>query len=61
MGRTRRYEGERFTVLKERDRYSLKQSRKPSRIVATGKPEAVAQVEGSYTGQFLRKILRTGV
>ena len=27
------------------------------RIVATGKPEAVAQVEGSYTGQFLRKIL----
>ncbi|MBU2026161.1 MAG: excinuclease ABC subunit UvrA [Proteobacteria bacterium] len=24
------------------------------RIVATGKPEAVAQVEGSYTGQFLR-------
>jgi len=31
------------------------------RIVATGKPEAVAQVEGSYTGQFLRKILRTGV
>ena len=31
------------------------------RIVATGKPEAVAQVECSYTGQFLRKILRTGV
>jgi excinuclease ABC subunit A len=26
-------------------------------IIAEGPPEAVAQVEGSYTGQFLRKVL----
>ena len=26
-------------------------------IVAEGTPEEVAQVEGSYTGQFLKKIL----
>jgi excinuclease ABC subunit A len=28
------------------------------RIIATGTPEAVARTESSYTGQFLRKILR---
>ena len=27
-------------------------------IVAQGTPEEVAQVEGSYTGEFLRKILK---
>ena len=27
------------------------------RIIATGTPEEVVGVEGSYTGQFLRKIL----
>jgi len=27
------------------------------RVIATGTPEEVAQVEGSYTGQFLRRIL----
>lgn len=27
-------------------------------IVATGTPEEVAQVEGSYTGLFLRKMLQ---
>ncbi len=27
------------------------------RIVASGTPEEVARVEGSYTGQFLREIL----
>ena len=26
-------------------------------VVATGTPEAVAQVEGSYTGQYLRQYL----
>jgi len=26
-------------------------------VVATGTPEQVAQVEGSYTGRFLREIL----
>jgi excinuclease ABC subunit A len=26
-------------------------------IVAQGTPEAVARVEGSYTGQFLRRVL----
>jgi excinuclease ABC subunit A len=26
-------------------------------IVATGTPEEVAQVEGSYTGQFLKTVL----
>jgi excinuclease ABC subunit A len=26
-------------------------------IVATGTPEEVAQVEGSYTGQYLKKVL----
>jgi len=26
-------------------------------IIAEGPPEAVAQVEESYTGQFLRKVL----
>ncbi len=29
------------------------------RIVATGTPEEVARTEGSYTGQFLREILKT--
>jgi excinuclease ABC subunit A len=29
-------------------------------IVAQGSPEEVAAVPGSYTGQFLRKILRAG-
>ncbi|MDC4222947.1 MAG: hypothetical protein MPW15_01535 [Candidatus Manganitrophus sp.] len=28
-------------------------------IVATGVPEKVAQVEQSYTGQFLRKMLKS--
>ncbi|WDT81378.1 MAG: hypothetical protein MPW14_06425 [Candidatus Manganitrophus sp.] len=28
-------------------------------IVATGAPEEVAQVEQSYTGQFLRKMLKS--
>jgi excinuclease ABC subunit A len=28
------------------------------RIVAAGSPEAVAKVEESYTGQFLRKFLK---
>jgi excinuclease ABC subunit A len=27
------------------------------KIVASGKPEQVAQVDGSYTGQFLREVL----
>jgi len=27
-------------------------------VVATGTPEQVAAVEGSYTGQFLRRVLR---
>jgi excinuclease ABC subunit A len=27
-------------------------------VVATGTPEHVAAVRGSYTGQFLRKVLR---
>jgi excinuclease ABC subunit A len=27
------------------------------RIVAVGSPEVVAQAAGSYTGQFLRKVL----
>ena len=27
-------------------------------IVTTGSPEEVAQYEGSYTGRFLRKLLR---
>ncbi|MBQ3962722.1 MAG: hypothetical protein II678_04160, partial [Erysipelotrichaceae bacterium] len=26
-------------------------------VVATGTPEEVAQVEGSYTGQYLKKVL----
>jgi excinuclease ABC subunit A len=26
-------------------------------VIATGTPEAVAQIEGSYTGQFLEKVL----
>ena len=30
------------------------------RIVAEGAPEEVAQVDGSYTGEFLRKILSKG-
>lgn len=29
-------------------------------VIATGTPESVAQVEGSYTGQFLRPILERG-
>ncbi|MDH7499514.1 MAG: ABC-ATPase UvrA, partial [candidate division NC10 bacterium] len=29
-------------------------------VVATGTPEEVAQVKGSYTGQFLRRVLREG-
>jgi excinuclease ABC subunit A len=29
-------------------------------IVATGTPEEVAQVEGSYTGKFLKQVLTTG-
>jgi len=28
------------------------------RVIATGTPEEVAEVEGSYTGQFLREVLR---
>jgi excinuclease ABC subunit A len=28
-------------------------------VVAEGRPEGVAQVEASYTGQFLRRILAT--
>ncbi len=31
---------------------------KGGRIVAQGTPEQVAQVEGSYTGEFLRKVLK---
>ena len=27
-------------------------------VVATGTPEEVAQVEGSFTGQYLRKVLK---
>jgi excinuclease ABC subunit A len=30
-------------------------------IVAQGRPEEIAQVAGSYTGQFLRKVLETMV
>ncbi|MBI2163233.1 MAG: excinuclease ABC subunit UvrA [candidate division NC10 bacterium] len=30
------------------------------RVVATGTPEEVARVKGSYTGQFLRRVLRNG-
>ncbi len=30
------------------------------RIVATGTPEEVARVKGSYTGQFLKRVLRNG-
>ena len=30
------------------------------RLVAEGTPEEVAQVKGSYTGQFLRKVLQAG-
>jgi excinuclease ABC subunit A len=30
------------------------------RVVAAGPPEAVARVKGSYTGQFLRKVLQAG-
>jgi excinuclease ABC subunit A len=30
------------------------------RVVAEGTPEDVAQVKGSYTGQFLRSALATG-
>jgi excinuclease ABC subunit A len=26
-------------------------------VIATGTPEQVAEVEGSYTGQFLRELL----
>jgi excinuclease ABC subunit A len=29
-------------------------------VVATGTPEAVARAKGSYTGQFLRRVLRDG-
>ena len=29
-------------------------------IVATGSPQDVAKVKGSYTGQFLRQILERG-
>ena len=29
-------------------------------VVATGTPEEVARVKGSYTGQFLRRVLRNG-
>ncbi|HSB79348.1 MAG TPA: excinuclease ABC subunit UvrA [Candidatus Methylomirabilis sp.] len=29
-------------------------------IIATGTPEEVARIKGSYTGQFLRRILRNG-
>ncbi len=31
------------------------------RIVGQGTPEDIAQVEGSYTGRFLKKCLREGV
>jgi excinuclease ABC subunit A len=31
------------------------------RIVACGSPEEVARVSGSYTGQFLQKILGVGM
>ena len=27
-------------------------------VVATGTPEEVAQVEGSFTGQYLKKVLK---
>jgi excinuclease ABC subunit A len=30
------------------------------RVVATGTPEEIARVKGSYTGQFLRRVLRDG-
>ena len=30
------------------------------RVVATGTPEEVARAKGSYTGQFLRRVLRNG-
>ena len=30
------------------------------RIVATGTPEEVARIKGSYTGQFLKRVLRNG-
>jgi excinuclease ABC subunit A len=30
------------------------------RVVATGTPEEIARAKGSYTGQFLRRILRDG-
>ena len=31
---------------------------KGGRVVATGTPEEVAQVKGSFTGQYLKKILK---
>ncbi len=30
------------------------------RVVATGTPEEIARIKGSYTGQFLRRVLRNG-
>jgi excinuclease ABC subunit A len=30
------------------------------RVIATGTPETIARVEGSYTGQFLEPVLRAG-
>ena len=33
---------------------------KGGRIVATGTPEQVAETKGSYTGQFLAKVLTRG-
>ncbi len=29
-------------------------------VIATGTPEKIAKVEASYTGQFLRKVLKGG-
>jgi excinuclease ABC subunit A len=31
------------------------------RVVATGSPEEIARAKGSYTGQFLRRVLRNGM
>ena len=34
---------------------------KGGKVVATGTPEEVAKVKNSYTGQYLRKVLRKNV
>ena len=34
---------------------------KGGKVVATGTPEEVAKIKNSYTGQYLRKVLRKNV